>query len=355
MVTTTSFFEFMLERQNIFHRRFELREPPPWTDDEILGKYLFCNVMRELDRQTLFNINHITRRPDSTKDPLSLIFSTVAYRLFNKPETYLFMSSLQNGIDVIHGDFWYEDIPLLNPAKWNPEATKDYLDEIKFDGSGESFSLVRKAYTISSHHHGVPTHYDIIDSILTPLANMLTKITGNDGVIEDRNGLIISILRPSNVQETFDALTSIYGLGEFLAYEVLCDLNYSDLWTFDAEQTFVNIGPGAKRGLQRLNIAPTIENLTKLQHKANTYLAKHNFPFFRGRKLSLRCIEHAACEYDKYRRKVEFDSGKSNHRAVLRKFNGSDDKVYLDMLNSRAMKGLYSKWQKQSPEGFIHE
>lgn len=340
----------------MFHKRFELKENPPWTGDPILQKHSFCNAYRELDRVTLFVINHIARNQDALNHPESLIFSSILFRLFNKPETYLHISAAQNGIDHIHGDFWYEYIPLISPMNWNGELVKDYLENnVLNDGSGEPYSFIRKAYTISSHHKGVPTHIDIIDSILTPLANDMEA--QENGMTIDQK-LSSMIKTPHTPYEALEALRSLYGIGGggFLAYEIFCDLNYSDLWNYDAEQTVVNLGPGAIRGLQRLGMESTIDSykmFLKLQKRVNVYLEKHNFPFYHNRKLSLRSIEHNLCEFDKYRRKIEFDNGISQHRAVLRNFNPSDDKVYMDMLNSSMMKGLYESWKQKDKSGFL--
>jgi hypothetical protein len=53
------FFAFITERQNIFHRRFVVKQPPPWTEDSILQVIRLENIYRELDRGTQFCIKNI--------------------------------------------------------------------------------------------------------------------------------------------------------------------------------------------------------------------------------------------------------------------------------------------------------
>jgi hypothetical protein len=346
------FFNFMQERQNVFHKRFEQRLLPPWTDDEILSKYSFCNCYRELDRVSLFVITHIARNPDALREPESLIFSSVLFRLFNSPETYTIISFRLNGVDSIHDYFWLSDIPLVRPQLWDAEKVISFLDDVIEEEEGGKFSLLRKAYTISSHQGGVPTHHDIVRSLVPLATSLISK-----SPILPRTGrtLFDSVVNPQTPEEAFLALKSIYGLGDFLAYEVLCDLNYSNMWPFDAEQSFVNVGPGAERGLKRLGLPPTVDSVLRIHTVINKYLASHDFPFFRSRLISLRGIEHSLCEYDKYRRMIEYKNGASQRRAVLRLFHKSSDELYLKLLYSDAMTTLFKSWLERDRSGFMAE
>ena len=38
------FWYFVKARQDIWYKRFVLKQPAPWTDDEILKPYNFCNI-----------------------------------------------------------------------------------------------------------------------------------------------------------------------------------------------------------------------------------------------------------------------------------------------------------------------
>lgn len=45
--------DFATERMNIWYKKTVLGESRPFTDDSILSQYRFCNIYRELDRQTI--------------------------------------------------------------------------------------------------------------------------------------------------------------------------------------------------------------------------------------------------------------------------------------------------------------
>ncbi|HAT63685.1 MAG TPA: hypothetical protein DCS66_03655, partial [Flavobacteriaceae bacterium] len=47
------FFDYINERHSIYLKR-QKRDPFPWTEDEILQTFSFCNVFRELDTVTIW-------------------------------------------------------------------------------------------------------------------------------------------------------------------------------------------------------------------------------------------------------------------------------------------------------------
>lgn len=77
-------FEFIYDRQEIWHRRNVLKLPAPWSTDEILRNYRFCNVYRELDGGTLALTKYLTDESISVGKKL---FNIVAYRFFNRRDT----------------------------------------------------------------------------------------------------------------------------------------------------------------------------------------------------------------------------------------------------------------------------
>jgi len=333
MSNLTNFYKFITERQNIFQRRFIDKQEPSWTQDEILSKYSFTLPYRELDRVSLNYICNVAR-PDlpffSEQEKIDLVFSTIFYRLFNSPITYKHVSSNEN-----------QERLLISAKSFKPSTIIKSLESM-------SQPMLHKAYTVSSHTHGIRTHVDIVK-------NILKHLTTKKGL-----KILSQIVNASSGQEAFNHLHSIYGLGGggFMSAQVLADLNYSSIYNFDVEQSFVVSGPGCYRGIRRIFTKEQIRSRTDvdiirfLRNKSNEELAKNNFPFFRGRKLSLQSIEAILCEYDKYIRMKKYKNG-TGQRATLRRFRQSDDRVYLDMLNSNTFLTLYMRWITFSPEGFF--
>ena len=56
------FWEFVAERQNIWHKKEVLKLAPPWTKDEVLKKWKFTNVYRKNDKGTIFLQNEIINK-----------------------------------------------------------------------------------------------------------------------------------------------------------------------------------------------------------------------------------------------------------------------------------------------------
>jgi hypothetical protein len=117
-------YEFIYDRQKIWHDRFVLMRPFPWSTDRIFQSFKFCNVYRELDSGTIA----ISKRLISMDiPPEEKLLNIIAYRIFNKRDT--FERLFDNLLRVKDFDF---------------KALEKRLDNI----DGPIFS---DAYLISSH------------------------------------------------------------------------------------------------------------------------------------------------------------------------------------------------------------
>ena len=115
-------------------------------------------------------------------------------------------------------------------------------------------------------------------------------------------------------------IKKIPSVGNFLAYEIWVDLTYFNFFkSFWTDDDFVNIGPGAKWGLEliynkKLNNKEQIEKIYDLYNIQKFYLdeiQKENYTwknicynkcFSNSPYLSIRNIEHSLCEFRKYLR-----------------------------------------------------
>ena len=76
------FYKFISERLEILIRKEVYKQRAPWTNDEILQKYKFCNVFREHDSSTVYLENKIlTNKKLTLKDKVLNIYY---FRFFNK-------------------------------------------------------------------------------------------------------------------------------------------------------------------------------------------------------------------------------------------------------------------------------
>ena len=95
------YWYFACERQNIFLKKLN-NLPAPWTDDEILRTYKFCNSYRVNDRVSQYLLkNVIYNNKKYTKE--TMLFRIILFKLFNKESTWELL--LENFNDVTLENF----------------------------------------------------------------------------------------------------------------------------------------------------------------------------------------------------------------------------------------------------------
>ena len=105
----------------------------------------------------------------------------------------------------------------------------------------------------------------------------------------------------------FEALRSYPTIGDFLAYQYITDINYSQMTEF-REMEFVVPGPGARDGIRKcftdfggLTEAEIIKFITIRQVECFSAVGV-SFPSLWGRPLQLIDCQNLFCEVDKYSR-----------------------------------------------------
>lgn len=256
----------MNERHHIYLRR-QRGEPYPWTEDEILRTYKFTNVFRQLDRGTV----HLTTQIETHSLSLDeTLFNVLTYRMYNRVETQVYLG-------------WIRE--------WNEETKKRWL------------SAPSPAFT--SAHMTVGKEFE---------DKKVTYARTWDEVWRDLPILTEYLKTSPTMEMAFKRLRAqkYFGIGPFIAYEIICDLRFTAIgWHWKDITTWANIGPGCRRGLQRLGLTPTVNSLRYLYkealynpHTIGPHIVCHSEfclnptppPF------ELREIEHCLCEFDKYER-----------------------------------------------------
>jgi len=270
------FWDFIVERQSIYHRRMVQGELPPWTTNRVLRDYFFTNVYRELDKGTVFLIRNILKLP---KDE-DLLFAIMVYRLFNDIDTFRFLW-LRHKLTYYGAWDWERASRLLNGRE--AKGIRTFTDAftvtgVKFGGFPDKVRNI--CYLIHKQQRLVPT-------------------------------LLKSIKSTSSLKHLWGIFNDVEGFGRFLAYELAIDVNYSRLVEF-SENDWVNAGPGCKRGIQWIWGA---RNPAKKWEDYIAYLQLHQDRFIEnigrtdewhqvwpGYALTLRGVEHSLCEFQKYAR-----------------------------------------------------
>ena len=257
------FFDYINERHSIYLKR-QKRDPFPWTEDEILQTFSFCNVFRELDTVTIW-LRQNWREPYA--DHPNLPFAMSMARQINWPDTL-------------------EELGF--PEHWNPERIKAIMQGRMDRGE----KVYTGAYMLTGTLGGTKVE-QTIDKILTPLYENPPPIHHN------------------SLQNTWAEYLPYAGFSGFMAYEVVTDLRHTKhLENAEDTMTWANAGPGAKRGLNRIHnrelkktIKPDqlLSEMSELLDISYLYLKKY-VPI-----LEMREIEHCLCEFDKYERTRLFE------------------------------------------------
>ncbi len=270
-VVYETYWKFAAERQGIFFKRIE-GALFPWTTDPILKRYKFTNAYRASDRVSQYLIRNVIYK--GTSSIKEVFFRIVLFKLFNRIETWKLLEEQ-------FGEITYE------------EYSFERYDEILTSalGRGRVFS---GAYIMPS---GVSAF-----GYRRKHRNMLRLL---EKMMQDDVSTKIS--EAKSMQQVFEILRGYPTIGEFLAYQLATDINYSEITNF-LEMDFVVPGPGARNGIMKcfeslggLNEAEMIRLMTDRQEEEFDNLGL-SFRSLWGRRLQLIDCQNLFCEVDKYAR-----------------------------------------------------
>ena len=135
------------------------------------------------------------------------------------------------------------------------------------------------------------------------------------------------------MQRGFELLRDYPSVGDFLAYQYVTDLNYSELTRF-TEMEFVVAGPGALDGIRKcfadsagLNPPEIIRFMADRQEAEFKRLGLSFRPLW-GRKLQLIDCQNLFCEVDKYARVAHPETvGISGRRRIKQRFRPNREQL----------------------------
>jgi hypothetical protein len=268
-----SYWKFAVLRQEAFFNRIE-GKPFPWTKDAVISKYKFTNAYRAADRVSQFLIKNVIYNDELPSTPKEVLFRILLFKLFNKIETWELLKS-------VFGIISYEDFDF---KKYDQVLTKAITggraiySAAYIMPSGKSYGYLRK------HSN----HLKLIEHILD-------------------NNTVDRLMETKRMQQAFEIIKGFPSLGDFLAYQLLIDINYSTILNF-SESEFVVPGPGAKGGISKcftntggLSNVEIIRLMTDKQEAEFERLGL-TFKTLWGRKLQLIDCQNLFCEVDKYAR-----------------------------------------------------
>jgi alpha-glutamyl/putrescinyl thymine pyrophosphorylase clade 1 len=291
------FFAYARERYQILLKR-RRGDARPWTTDPILSKYRFCNVFREDDITTMWMAEHV-RQP--LRDKPECLLATVLFRWFNRITT---------------GEAIFSQTVMTSPNNW-ATPWELYLKQGRVDFLKTSIltycekgPYVTGAYCII----GSP-NMPKLDGILDVFRLFATTERPCDFIPDRtecgwRKAAEAMLARRGKVtlEQVWDWLRRYPRSGDFMAYEVVCDLMYTELLNRAPDRmTWANAGPGAIRGLNRIHDRPLEKRLSKsatcaeMRDILEASQDPSNWPSA-WPAWDMRTVEHSLCESDKYQR-----------------------------------------------------
>lgn len=272
------FWDFVVERHAIWHRKVIQRNPPPWTDDQILRTYFFCNVFRDLDRGTGW-YKHWVARPEMRFS--DLLWRTIVYRLVNNTEIF---ERLGGGVPP--REEWEPMIATLRQEKilLNSQAYLTFPWPHVFKGIGSRTS--RFEYILQQLDLGF-------------------------------DSLVFSIEESKTLEEVSFWLKLQYGIGPLVSMQIYRDLLLAGRLKPFTDDDWAEVGVGIKKTMLGL-FGPQARSdglMQRMMHEIRASqmrpLSDRGFYDFETRRISLCDIENCLCEYRKY---VELAAGRGRKR-----------------------------------------
>lgn len=268
----------------------DVRRCDAFTRDPILQQYRFCNVFRELDRVTAW-IRYNIRRPYAHHPNLWLMLAIARY--INWPET------LQRLMEYEGAWPKYAD----DAQEFSPERLGAALDYLK----GELDKLYTGAYMIRAESNPKAEWYS-----WTKQQYIARIVIGRLWETRDRWAKLLAggdfPGEPVYLQEVWQYFQSPHfiGWGPFMAYQVVVDMRHTRLLGNAPDiDTWAALGPGSRRGLNRLAGRPLDYPLTQeqgLQEMRAIHAEQDSRRAPWVPHIELSDIQNALCETDKYLR-----------------------------------------------------
>lgn len=265
---TEEFYEFMQKREALRLRK-EAGEPWPWTDDPILQEYKFTNVKRAHDRTTRWFWQMLDQHVTAPKH--TILFNCALFRYFGT-------------------------IEFFQAVGWQKHWTDFEQNTVK---SKAAYRLAHKervftgAYVITNQGIKAPKQDVVVDHFLTPFWAECPKLVK---LAQDTSSW-------EAVAKEMMQLKGFGGTG-FMTKEILQDAMHTPVLSDCTDRnTWCPVGPGARRGINRLlgldKDAP-LNAATGLDIMRQLFDARHEY--WDGVELELHDIQFQLCEFDKYER-----------------------------------------------------
>ena len=232
----------------------------PWTDDDILSTYRFCNVRRADDRVSRWLLDHWYTPHHG--HPNALLACALA-RWVNLPDSL--------------GAVGF-------PERWDPARVAGTLKRVH----SESGQVFNSAYVIAAGGKGSDKIDTVVDEYLAPLVKNPPRID------------------TSSMERTWEALREYRGYGSFMAGQVVADLRWATPGAWQDKDSWAPVGPGSARGMNRLHGRDVGARLSQERFleelRGLMDLCRKELPSEITGRLEAADYQSVCCEWDKHER-----------------------------------------------------
>jgi len=273
------------------------------TDDPILQQFKFCNVRREDDRVTVWVREHI-REPYADQQHLWLMLAIA--RTINWPPALLEL--IRGGAEGVSS--------FPNMQDFDPRCMAQVLEARRARGE----KVETGAYMIRAESRKDKPWYSwskqryIAEIVIGHLWYMRASWKHD---FEKK--------KLTTLERTWEIFQEYDGWGPFMAFQVIVDLAHTR-YLRDApdRSSWAALGPGSRRGLNRLYGRPVTTGLTQAQglEEMREVQAAVNAPGVLApwvEKIALSDIQNCLCETDKY---LRVRNGEGRPRALYKPWSG---------------------------------
>lgn len=288
------FWKFACERQNIFYNKLNEMNPP-YTHDRVLQEYKFCNAYRVLDRVSQFLLKNViyTSKAYNYEDT---VFRIILFKFFNLPTTWQYLEKEFGEITLKTFEFNKYSHVLKHLKQQQPIYNNAYI------------SCANKVFGYDAKHDN---HLKLME------------------VMFKCDNLPLKLKKCNTAKAAFEILKSYPLIGNFMAYQLVTDLNYSSYFNWD-DNLFTVAGPGSKRGITKVfgKVKDFEQKIFETHHNQEKDLKQFglNFKYLNNHKLQTIDIQNLFCEFDKYCR-VAKPELKSNRTKIKNKYVKTKEKI----------------------------
>lgn len=293
-----TYWRFAYKRQQVFLNRLR-GQPDDRTSDAILQKYKFTNAYRASDRVSQYLIKNVIYKDNfGSRDQFLRI---LLFKLFNKIDTWKLLEERFGAVSA-------EDFSVKHYGEFlDAEMSRG---RVLYSNAYMMASGCKK-YKVARKHQA---HLLLLEDML-------------------KDNLPQKIESCKTMREAYELLLSYPLIGNFLAYQYVTDINYSEITDF-SEREFTIPGPGARDGIRKcfsslgeVTESELIKILTERQEYEFERLGL-DFQTLGGRPLQYIDIQNIFCETDKYCRVAHPGvQGLSGRTKIKQLFKRNDDQI----------------------------